>query len=170
MPRWRDMTEQIDWRAKHLLQVACFSEDLKCWGAWDTTCGRKAKDIDRLQEGGVERGSTRRSSLNVRERAIVSQTNIGTVSKATFWETGWSAYGLFRAHMYHFERKGTGWELLSLRNINTTWRGVAIATVQKPHTFSNYSSDWKGAWVWESQKDGEGLQFFKLFRTNKQGT
>ena len=26
-------------------QVACFSEDLKCWGAWDTTCGHKAKDI-----------------------------------------------------------------------------------------------------------------------------
>ena len=30
-----------------------------------------------------ERGSARRSSLNVRERAIVSQTNIRTVSKAT---------------------------------------------------------------------------------------
>ena len=24
---------------------ACVSEDLKCWGAWDTTCWRKAKDI-----------------------------------------------------------------------------------------------------------------------------
>ena len=26
-------------------QVACFSDDLKCWEAWDTTCGHKAKDI-----------------------------------------------------------------------------------------------------------------------------
>ena len=30
----------------------------------------------------VERGSARRSSLKGRERAIVNQTNIGTVSKA----------------------------------------------------------------------------------------
>ena len=38
---------------------------------------------DRLEERGVERGSVRRSFLKGRERAIVSQTNIGTVSKAT---------------------------------------------------------------------------------------
>ena len=38
--------------------------------------------IDHLEERGVERGSARRSSLKGRERAIVSQTNIGTVSKA----------------------------------------------------------------------------------------
>ena len=31
----------------------------------------------------MERGSARRSSLTGRDRAIVSQTNIGTVSKAT---------------------------------------------------------------------------------------
>ena len=36
-----------------------------------------------LEERGMERGSARRSSLKGRERAIVSQTNIGTVSKAT---------------------------------------------------------------------------------------
>ena len=39
--------------------------------------------IDRLEERGVERGSTRRSSLIGRERAIVNQANIGTVSKVT---------------------------------------------------------------------------------------
>ena len=43
--------------------------------------------IDRLEERGVERGSARRPSLKGRERAIISQTNIGTVSKATLWET-----------------------------------------------------------------------------------
>ena len=39
--------------------------------------------IDRQEERGVERGSARRSSLKGRQRTIVSQTNIGTVSKAT---------------------------------------------------------------------------------------
>ena len=41
------------------------------------------RTIDRLEERGVERGSARRSSLKGRERAIVNQTNIGTVSKTT---------------------------------------------------------------------------------------
>ena len=62
------------------------------------------RTIDRLEERGVERGSARRSSLIGRETAIVSQTNTGTVSKATLGKllrdgTGWSAYGLFRAHL-----------------------------------------------------------------------
>ena len=39
--------------------------------------------IDRLEERGVKRGNARRSSLKGRERAIVSQTNTGAVSKAT---------------------------------------------------------------------------------------
>ena len=37
--------------------------------------------IDRLEERDVERGSGRQFFLEGRERAIVSQTNIGTVSK-----------------------------------------------------------------------------------------
>ena len=52
------------------------------------------------------RGSTRRSSLKGRERAVVSQTNIGTVSKATIRkllrdeaESIWA----FQAHRYHLE-------------------------------------------------------------------
>ena len=39
--------------------------------------------IDRMEDISVERGSARRSSLKGRERAIVNQTNIGTVLKAT---------------------------------------------------------------------------------------
>ena len=38
--------------------------------------------IDRLEVRGVGRGSARRSALKGRERAIVNQTNVGTVSKA----------------------------------------------------------------------------------------
>ena len=45
MPERRDMTEQTDWRTKQPSQVACFSENLKCWEAWDTTCEHKAKDM-----------------------------------------------------------------------------------------------------------------------------
>ena len=62
--------------------------------------------IDRLEERSVERESARRSSLKGRERAIVNQTNIGTVSTATLGKllrTGWCAYGLFRAHRYNLE-------------------------------------------------------------------
>ena len=62
---------------------------------------------DRLEERGFERGSARRSSLKGRERAVFNQTNTGTVSKAILGkrlrETGWSAYGLFRAHIYPLE-------------------------------------------------------------------
>ena len=45
MPEWREMTEEINWLSKQPSQVVCFSEDLKCWEAWDTTCGLKAKDV-----------------------------------------------------------------------------------------------------------------------------
>ena len=38
---------------------------------------------DHLAKRGVERGSARWSSLKGRERAIVNQTNVGTVSEAT---------------------------------------------------------------------------------------
>ena len=39
--------------------------------------------IDRLKERGVEKGSSRHSSLQGRERSVFSQTKIGTVSRAT---------------------------------------------------------------------------------------
>ena len=39
--------------------------------------------VDRLEEKGVERGNAGRSSLKGREKAIVSQTDIGTISERT---------------------------------------------------------------------------------------
>ena len=45
LSEWREMTEQTDCLAKQPSQVARFSEDLKCWGAWNTTCGHKARRI-----------------------------------------------------------------------------------------------------------------------------
>ena len=47
------------------------------------TQGQEHHTINHLEERGLERGSARQSSLKGRKRAIVSQTNIGTISKAT---------------------------------------------------------------------------------------
>ena len=64
------------------------SEELKCWGARDTARGNKARDttLPIAWRRGVERGRARWSSLEGRERAIIIQTNIGTVSRATLRE------------------------------------------------------------------------------------
>ena len=40
-------------------------------------------NIDRLKERGVEKGSSRHSTLQGRERSVFTQANIGTVSTAT---------------------------------------------------------------------------------------
>ena len=64
---------------------------------------------DRLEERGVERGSARRSSLKGRERRPQSIRRtlelFQRLRLGNFRETGWSAYGLFRAHRYHLELK-----------------------------------------------------------------
>ena len=75
--------EQIDWRAKQPSQTACFSEDLWSLRHYLRAQSQVHHTIGRLEERGEERGSARRSSLKGRERAIVNQTNIETVSKAT---------------------------------------------------------------------------------------
>ena len=81
MPESRKMTEQIDWRAKRPSHYV--SEDLKCWGTWDITCGHKAKNVTppTAWARGVATGSCRRSPLKGRKGAIVNQANNGTVSK-----------------------------------------------------------------------------------------
>ena len=38
------------------------------------------------------------------QRTIINPINTGTVSKANFWEMGWSTYGLFQVHRYNLER------------------------------------------------------------------
>ena len=59
------------------------SKVLRSLGHYLLAQSRGHHTIDCLEERGVERGSARRSSLKGRERAIVNQTNIGTVSKVT---------------------------------------------------------------------------------------
>ena len=118
MPEWRKMTQQTDWQAKQPSQVACFAEDLKCWGAWDTTCRHKAKDItpsitwrrevwteevlDDLPWKNEWGPSSVRWTLEPFQRR----------RWGNFWEMGWSTYGLFRAPRYHLE---LNWTRLTFR-------------------------------------------------------
>ena len=111
MPEWREATKQVGRRAQQPSHAACFSENLKCWGAWDTTCRHKAKDItpsiawrrevwkeealDNLPwKDGVHKGEP--SSIR---RTLQHWGNFG--------ETGWSTYGLSLACKYHVELNWT---------------------------------------------------------------
>ena len=109
MPEWREMNERIDWRVDQPSQMASFSDDLKCWGAWDTTCRHKAKDI--TPSIAWRRGAWKEEVLDdlpwkdERGPSSVRRTvePFQRQRWGNFWETGWSAYGLFRAHRYHLE-------------------------------------------------------------------
>ena len=75
----KEMTEQTDWREKQPSQMVCVAEDVMCWGAWDTTCGHKAKDI--TPSIAWRRDACQEEALyNIPwERAIVSHVNISRV-------------------------------------------------------------------------------------------
>ena len=55
----------------------------RCWEAWDTTCGHKAKDItpSTAWRRGTERGNAQQYSLKWSESTTVKQTKIRIVSK-----------------------------------------------------------------------------------------
>ena len=82
----REMTERIDWLPKQPSQINGFllgrSEAFRSLRLYLRAQSQEHYTIDRLEERGVERGSARRSSLKGRERVMMNQTNIGTVSKA----------------------------------------------------------------------------------------
>ena len=61
----------------------CYSAYFRLSGFARAPQSQGRHNIDRLEKRGVERGSDRRSSLKGRERAIVNETNIRTVLKAT---------------------------------------------------------------------------------------
>ena len=103
MPEWWEMADQIHWRTKQLSQVACFSENLKCWGAWDTTCGHCTKDISRRREAWKEEALDDLPWKDERGPSSLRRTlePFQRQRSGNFREAGWSAYGLFRAHKYH---------------------------------------------------------------------
>ena len=59
------------------------SEVLKSLKHYLRAQSQRHHNTNRLEECGVERGSAGQASLKGRERAIVNQTNVGRVSKAT---------------------------------------------------------------------------------------
>ena len=67
----------------HMVLLLGRSEVLRCLRHYLRVQSQGHHTIDSLEETGVERGSARRISLKERERDIVNQTNIGTVSKRT---------------------------------------------------------------------------------------
>ena len=97
MPESQEMTEQTDWRAKLQSQEACVAEDLKCRGAWDTTCGQYGKDVTpSIASRIVERGSAWQSSSKWRERPSSIRRTLELFQRqrrGSFWETGGSHMG-----------------------------------------------------------------------------
>ena len=109
MPEWREMTKQTVWQAKQPLQVACISEDIMCWGAWDTTCGHKAKDSTPLnawrREAWKEEAFNDLPWKDERGPSSIRWT-LGLFQRQRWencWKTGWSTYfyGVLWAHWYH---------------------------------------------------------------------
>ena len=99
--KWREMTEQIHRRAKQPSQMACSSKDLKGWGAWNTTCGHKTKDstasIAWRREAWKEAAL---DDLPWKDKRGPSSISLELFQRQwNFWETGRSAYGIFRAHI-----------------------------------------------------------------------
>ena len=80
------MTEQIDWREKKPITSGLLlgrSVVLRSLRHYLRAQSQGHYTVDRPEEGGMKRGSDRRSSLKGSEKAIVSQTKIGTVLKVT---------------------------------------------------------------------------------------
>ena len=78
--------------------------------------------IDRLEERGVERGSARRSSLkDQRGPSSIRRTlePFQRQCRENFWETGWSACGLFWVYRYHPE---LDWSELYKSILCSDWR------------------------------------------------
>ena len=113
MSEWRKMTEHIDWQAKQPLHVACFLEDLECWGTWDSTCGYKAKDITPSiawrREAWKEEALDELPWKNQRGSSSIRQTlePFQRRHRGNFWSAYIIYYGLFRAHRYHLELNWT---------------------------------------------------------------
>ena len=125
MPAWRKTAEQTE-------QVACFSEDLKCWEAWDTTCGHRAEDITPLitwrREACKEEALDDLPWKDERGPSSVGRTlePFQRLRWGNFWQTGWSTYGLFKAHRCHLE-------------MNWNWTELNCTKRSKPHNVCSNS-------------------------------
>ena len=110
----REVTEQIDQRQKCNQHVSRTSEDLKCWGAWDSSSGRKSQGHDTIdipEERGTAKGSWWRPAVEKTTQghchAIRPTLELFPKLHWGTWKTGWSAYGISRALRHHLELNWT---------------------------------------------------------------
>ena len=91
-------------------------EDLKCWGAWDTSCGHKAKGVTpsiawRMEGWKQAPSIARRSYLKIKRMGHRQSDEHWNCFKGNRGETpetrGGAAYGLFRAPKFHLEMNST---------------------------------------------------------------
>ena len=136
---WYRSEQMVCWQAEQPPQVACVSDDLKCWGAGDIKYPRAKiqghHTIDRLEDSERRRkGSGGRSNLKGRDSATVHQTDIGTVWGETLenlCETGRSIYyGLFCATLK--------WIELSIRARKVNWNNGWVQ-----YAFNLWSRVWR---------------------------
>ena len=136
LPEWMEMTEQVDWRVKQLSQVACFVEDLRCWGAWhlrlkgkdiipSTACKREVWKEEALDDLSSK---SERGPLSIRRTLQMLQR----WHWGHFWVVGWSVYGLFWLCRYHLNLNWTAeWSSLTRRVRHqipwALWRPCALA-------------------------------------------
>ena len=100
----RGTTEQTDWRVKQQPQVACVSEDLKCWGAWCTTCWHKVKDITLSIAWRTAAWTEETPDLpwkDERGPSLIRRT--WNCFKGSFGETSERRGGLFRVQRYYLQ-------------------------------------------------------------------
>ena len=86
-------------------QVVCFSEDLKCWEAWDTTHGHKAKGITPLTPQRERRGKRKHCMIFLERmrKGNCQSDKQWNCFKGNFGETSERQDGLFQVHRYHLE-------------------------------------------------------------------
>ena len=107
-----------NWWLKQPAQVACVWDDLKNWGAWDTTCGQTAQAKDTTppmacgREPGVQTVSGRRGPSSIRPPSI------GTVSKATWGKLlrgqGRAPFAIFRSALTYIPWTELNWNELRI--------------------------------------------------------
>ena len=140
----------------------CFSEALKCWGAWDTACGHKAKDITPSLAG--RREARKEEALDdlpwKDERGPSSIRRTLEPFQRQRWgnfsETGWSAYGPFWAHRYHLEQN---WAKLNWKESLPYYSTTTATTAATTTTAVDFDTIVSGEYCCALESTTEGLHF-----------
>ena len=85
----RKMTEQKMWRAEQPSQVASVLENLKCWGAWDTTCKHSQAHhfVERHEERVAEKEEEQKKKRKEKQRLTLylQRTLLGNSPPNQHW-------------------------------------------------------------------------------------